>query len=108
MNETVQIALSYVRSHADDLGIERAVFKGQQFHVHLPAGAAPKDDLAEPVRSEIDIHLVATVAMVLSLAYRPPRSWATRASARPETRAALLRDCQVARRVSWRDARPAY
>jgi ATP-dependent Lon protease len=43
MKESAQIALSYVRSHAADLGIDVAAFKGQQFHVHVPAGAVPKD-----------------------------------------------------------------
>ena len=43
MKESVQIALSYVRSHADDLGIESTAFKGRHFHVHVPAGAVPKD-----------------------------------------------------------------
>jgi ATP-dependent Lon protease len=43
MKESVQIALSYVRSHAADLCIDAAAFKGQQFHVHVPAGAVPKD-----------------------------------------------------------------
>jgi ATP-dependent Lon protease len=140
MKESVQIALSYVRSHAADLEIDAAAFNGQQFHVHVPAGAVPKDgpsagitmvtalaslltgrpvreqlgmtgevtlqgkvlpiggvkqkllaahraglkevilprrnepdldDVPDSVRSEIDIHLVSTVAEVLSLALSP-------------------------------------
>src|ERR1700716_3174373 len=43
MKESVQIALSYVRSHADDLGIDASAFKDRQFHVHVPARAVPKD-----------------------------------------------------------------
>jgi ATP-dependent Lon protease len=43
MKESVRIALSYVRSHAVELGIDPAAFKNQQFHVHVPAGAVPKD-----------------------------------------------------------------
>jgi len=43
MKESAQIALSYVRSHAEDLGIDVAAFKGRHFHVHVPAGAVPKD-----------------------------------------------------------------
>jgi ATP-dependent Lon protease len=42
MKESAQIALSYVRSHATDLGIDAARLKGR-FHVHVPAGAVPKD-----------------------------------------------------------------
>ena len=140
MKESVQIALSYVRSHADDLGIDAAAFKHRHFHVHVPAGAVPKDgpsagvtmvtalaslltdrpvrgqlgmtgevtlqgkvlpiggvkqkllaahraglkevilprrnepdldDVPETVRGEIEIHLVSTVAEVLSLALSP-------------------------------------
>ena len=43
MKESAEIALSYVRSHADDLGIDPAVFAGKRFHLHVPAGAIPKD-----------------------------------------------------------------
>ncbi|MBV9600701.1 MAG: endopeptidase La, partial [Chloroflexi bacterium] len=140
MRESAQIALSYVRSHAAGLDIPAAAFAGQHFHVHVPAGAVPKDgpsagitlvtalaslltgrpvreqlgmtgevtlqgkvlpiggvkqkllaahraglrevilprrnepdldDVPESVRAEIDIHLVSTVAEVLSLALSP-------------------------------------
>ncbi len=43
MKESAQIALSYVRGHAEDLGIEPTVFDDRSFHVHVPAGAIPKD-----------------------------------------------------------------
>jgi len=43
MKESAQIALSYVRGHADDLGIEPGAFEDHSFHVHVPAGAIPKD-----------------------------------------------------------------
>jgi ATP-dependent Lon protease len=143
MKESVQIALSYVRSHASSLGIDASAFKDRHFHVHVPAGAVPKDgpsagitmvtalaslltdrpvrghlgmtgevtlqgkvlpiggvkqkllaahraglkevilprrnepdldDVPESVRAEIDIHLVSTVAEVLSLALSPARA----------------------------------
>ncbi|MHB1582548.1 MAG: endopeptidase La [Acidimicrobiales bacterium] len=43
MKESAEIALSYVRSHAAGLGIEPDAFRGKRFHVHVPAGAVPKD-----------------------------------------------------------------
>src|SRR5207302_6745561 len=43
MKESAQIALSYVRGHADELGIESGAFEEHSFHVHVPAGAIPKD-----------------------------------------------------------------
>ena len=42
MKESARIALSYVSSHADELGIDSDAFK-REFHVHVPAGAIPKD-----------------------------------------------------------------
>ncbi len=43
MKESAEIALSFVRSHAAELGIDPAAFAGKRFHVHVPAGAVPKD-----------------------------------------------------------------
>ncbi|HTU79090.1 MAG TPA: endopeptidase La [Solirubrobacteraceae bacterium] len=43
MKESARIALSYVRGHAEELGIEEAAFESREFHVHVPAGAIPKD-----------------------------------------------------------------
>ncbi len=43
MKESAQIALSYVRGHSDELGIEPGAFEDRSFHVHVPAGAIPKD-----------------------------------------------------------------
>jgi ATP-dependent Lon protease len=43
MKESAQIALSYVRGHAEELGIDESAFEGHEFHVHVPAGAIPKD-----------------------------------------------------------------
>jgi ATP-dependent Lon protease len=43
MKESARIALSYVRGHAAELGIDEDVFADRSFHVHVPAGAIPKD-----------------------------------------------------------------
>lgn len=43
MKESSEIALSYVRSHAGSLGLDPAAFRQRRFHLHIPAGAVPKD-----------------------------------------------------------------
>jgi ATP-dependent Lon protease len=43
MKESARIALSYVRAHAGELGIPEEAFEDREFHVHVPAGAIPKD-----------------------------------------------------------------
>jgi ATP-dependent Lon protease len=66
MRESAQAALSFVRSDARELGIEPSVFEGAICHLHVPAGAIPKDGPS------------AGVAMVVALASlgagRPVRS----------------------------------
>jgi ATP-dependent Lon protease len=65
MKESAQIALSYVRSHAGDLGVDPEALRGR-FHVHVPAGAVPKDGPSAGVTM--------TTALVSLLTDRPVRS----------------------------------
>ena len=43
MKESAQIALSYLRSHAPALGLDLTALDGHTVHLHVPAGAVPKD-----------------------------------------------------------------
>jgi ATP-dependent Lon protease len=65
MKESAQIALSYIRAHAAELGIDETAAT-KSFHVHVPAGAVPKDGPSAGVAM--------TTAIVSLLTGRPMRS----------------------------------
>jgi ATP-dependent Lon protease len=43
LRESAQTALSFVRSNAESFGIDSGFFAGHDIHIHIPAGAIPKD-----------------------------------------------------------------
>jgi ATP-dependent Lon protease len=43
MKESATAALSFIRSHAESLGVEARFFDSNDIHIHIPAGAIPKD-----------------------------------------------------------------
>ena len=43
MKESAVIALQYIKSHAEELGIDEDVFEKWNLHIHVPEGAIPKD-----------------------------------------------------------------
>ncbi|HNW58102.1 MAG TPA: endopeptidase La [bacterium] len=68
MKESAQAGLSYIRAHAGELGIKPDFFEKNDLHIHVPAGAIPKDGpsagvtlatalvsliLQQPVRSDV-------------------------------------------------------
>jgi ATP-dependent Lon protease len=66
MKESARIALTYVRSHASELGLDVRALDGRELHVHVPAGATPKDG------PSAGITMVTAMASLLS--GRPVRS----------------------------------
>ncbi len=67
MKESAEIALSYVRSHTAELGIAPAAMEGRRFHVHVPAGAVPKDGPSAGVTM-----VTALVSLLTGRAVRSP------------------------------------
>ena len=65
MQESAQAAVTYARSRAADLGIEAGAFDNCDMHIHVPAGAVPKDGPSAGVT-------IAT-ALVSALTRRPVR-----------------------------------
>jgi ATP-dependent Lon protease len=43
MQESARAALSYVRSHAEEIGLQKDFYDKLDIHMHIPAGAQPKD-----------------------------------------------------------------
>jgi ATP-dependent Lon protease len=66
MQESARIALSYVQAHAQQLGLSEGALQQKRIHVHVPAGAIPKDGPSAGVTM--------TTAIVSLLTGRPVRS----------------------------------
>ena len=65
MRESVDAAYSYVRSRAGQIGIDDRMFRDYDLHIHLPAGAIPKDGPSAGI--------TVTLAIASTLSERPVR-----------------------------------
>ncbi|MBE5776655.1 MAG: endopeptidase La [Clostridiales bacterium] len=65
MKESAQAAMSFVRAHADEYGIEGEFYKQKDIHIHVPEGAVPKDGPSAGVTM--------VSALVSALSLRPAR-----------------------------------
>ena len=66
MKESAEIAMSYIRANSDALGVDADALDQRRFHVHVPAGAVPKDGPSAGVTM--------TTALVSRLTGRPVRA----------------------------------
>lgn len=64
MKESAIAALSYLRSHSESLGIDHRVFDAYDLHVHVPAGAIPKDGPSAGITMLTSLASVFTQRMV--------------------------------------------
>jgi ATP-dependent Lon protease len=64
MKESATIALQYVRSHADEIGIPYSKFEENNLHIHVPEGAVPKDGPSAGITMAVSIASTFTGRMV--------------------------------------------
>lgn len=64
MKESAQAALSYARTHAKEYGIDAQIFSKNDFHIHIPEGAIPKDGPSAGVTMATALLSICTKRMI--------------------------------------------
>jgi len=64
MKESASAAMGFIRSHAEELGIDEDIFENNEIHIHLPAGAIPKDGPSAGITLATTIVSVLTQTMI--------------------------------------------
>ncbi|MGN0233640.1 MAG: endopeptidase La [Bacteroidaceae bacterium] len=64
MKESAMLALEYIKSHADSLGIDMRIFDNYNIHIHVPEGAVPKDGPSAGITIATSIASAITQRMV--------------------------------------------
>src|SRR5665811_1484186 len=61
MKESAMAAMSYVRVHSRELGLEDDYFQNRDIHIHVPAGAIPKDGPSAGRHVDVDVAVLEVV-----------------------------------------------
>jgi ATP-dependent Lon protease len=64
MKESAQAAMGFIRANSQQLGIDEEVFDNKEIHIHLPAGAIPKDGPSAGITLATTIVSVLTNSMI--------------------------------------------
>ena len=113
MKESAGLALSYIRAHAEELGLSEEIFETHNIHIHVPEGAVPKDGPSAGITMATSLasaltgrrvrkNLAMTGEITLEDACCPWAASARRSSPPREPASRKSSSARRTRRTSWR------